>query len=170
MSRSFASLVLGVLASTLACSSPEDGGATGDPAALTAGPQTAAAVTAAPPATAAPGTSAPATAGEVAEACGERGQPSCPLQGFMKTKMGPTLQRGDLAALAAVLDLVAANPPDPSYEASEPRWSKISQDGAAAARANDTAGARASCKACHTAHQKRFRAEIRRWALPAGMQ
>jgi hypothetical protein len=123
-----------------------------------------------PTITAAPATAVPATATGAPAACGERGQPNCPLQAFMKTKMGPALQRGDLPALAGILDLVAANVPDPSFDAADPRWSKIAQDGAAAARANDTAGARAACKACHTAHQKRFKADFRTWQVPPGMQ
>ena len=135
----------------------------------TAAPATAAPATAAP-ATAAPATAGPTTAADVTRPCGERGQPSCPLQAFMKTRVVPTLQRGDLAALAGQLDQIAAAIPDPSFDAADPRWSRIARDGAAAARENETAGARAACKNCHTAHQKRFRADFRRWAVPPGMQ
>lgn len=128
-------------------------------------------MTPAPAMTAAPVTTAPTTAAApMAGECGDRGQPNCPLQAFMKTKVGPALQQGDLAAIATLMDLVAGAVPDPSFDAADPRWSKIAQDGAAAARANDTAGARAACKACHTAHQKRFKADFRRWAVPPGMQ
>jgi len=158
---------LAIAALLAGCSSGETSTATAMPATAVA---TALPATVMPTMTAAPATLSPATATSAPVACGERGQPSCPLQAFMKTKMGPTLQQGDLAGLATLLDQVAGAVPDPSFDAADPRWSKIAQDGAAAARANDTAGSRAACKSCHTAHQKRFKTDFRTWPVPPGMQ
>lgn len=89
-------------------------------------------------------------------ACGEKGQPACPLQGWMKSTMGPAVSGGDTAAVAKALEYVAAHAPP-----GMPNWASIARDGAAKAKAGDLAGAKASCKSCHDQYKSRYKAEMR---------
>lgn len=102
---------------------------------------------------AAPGT---APAGPKQFECGEKGQPVCPLQGFMKSHMATAVASGDGAVLAKALDDVAGHAP-PGLT----NWSTIAKGGAAKARAGDIDGAKASCKACHDQYKTRYKTEMR---------
>jgi hypothetical protein len=91
----------------------------------------------------------PATADGAA--CDGTKENPCPLQKWMRANMGAASAAGDNAALAVAYDKVVALNPDPGW-ATKPGgngWVDIAKAGAKAARAGDTAGAKAACKACH---------------------
>jgi hypothetical protein len=91
-----------------------------------------------------------ATADGAAACDGSKDNP-CPLQKWMRANMGAASAASDNAALATAYDKVIAMNPDPSW-ATKPDgtgWVDISKAGAKAARAGDSAGAKAACKACH---------------------
>jgi hypothetical protein len=105
---------------------------------------------------AAPSDPAPAAPGEKTFACGEKGQPPCPTQKWMKANMAPAAASGDGAALAKALEYVAGKAP-----AGFTNWASISKDGAAKAKAGDIDGAKKSCKTCHDQYKAKYKAEIR---------
>lgn len=107
----------------------------------------------------------PARAGDTA--CGEKGQPSCPLQGWMEQNMQTAFDKEDLKALEAALAKVPGFVPDPKWNEGDQGWSKIANDGAAKAKAGDLKGAQATCKSCHSAWRKKYRAEHRPRPLPS---
>jgi hypothetical protein len=100
-------------------------------------------------------------------ACGTKENP-CPLQKWMRTNMGPANASGDMPALAAALDKAAGFAPDPAWNAGDAKtsWKGIAQAGAAAARANDAAAVKASCKSCHDAYKDKYKAQFRTKAVP----
>jgi hypothetical protein len=114
---------------------------------------------------AADGGSATIDGGSATAACGRPGQPLCPLQEYMKKQMQPAMRAGG-EPLAETFTKVAPWAPDPSWNEGESSWRAISEAGAAAARANDRANVQKACKSCHTAWQKRYRAEFRPRPLP----
>src|SRR5438045_9614740 len=73
--------------------------------------------------------------------CGEKGQPSCPLQGWMEKNMQDPFDKKDLKALAASLEKAAQFAPDPKWNDGDTGWVKIDKDGAAAAKAGNFARA-----------------------------
>src|SRR5579885_2282746 len=79
--------------------------------------------------------------------CGGKENP-CPLQKWMRQNMAPANASGDMPALAAAFDKAATFAPDPSWNGKDAKtnWDAIAKAGAAAARANDVAGAKAACK------------------------
>jgi hypothetical protein len=90
-------------------------------------------------------------------ACGEKGQPKCPLQAWMSTVMQPAMATKDAAKLAAALRLSAKQGP-PGY----PNWAKLSNDGAAAVeKANDVTAGKKSCADCHNLYKAKYKAESR---------
>lgn len=99
------------------------------------------------------GDPAPAFAGT----CGDPGQPACPLQSFMRSKVAAPLAQKDMAQLASNLDRVSAVPPDASWST----WSTFAKQGADAARKNDVPGTRAACKGCHDAWREKYRKDFR---------
>lgn len=88
--------------------------------------------------------------------CGKKGQPDCPLQGWMKKNLKAALKEDDLAKVAEGLDKVASHAPD-GYD----DWKEIAMNGAKVARDNDTKGVKRQCKSCHDKYQKRYRKERR---------
>jgi hypothetical protein len=84
----------------------------------------------------------------------------------MRNNLGAALANGVNEDLAKSFEKAAALNPDPSW-ATKPDgtgWVDITKAGAKAARAGDTAGAKAACKACHDpdkgwkdAYKKSFR-------------
>lgn len=98
--------------------------------------------------------------------CGGRGQPPCPLQAYMKTKLVPAMRAGG-ETLAAELALVAGWAPDPTWNEGPAGWREVAEAGAAAARSGIRAGAMAACKRCHLAWQKRYRSAFRSRAIPS---
>jgi len=99
-------------------------------------------------------------------ACGAKGQPSCPLQGWMEQNMDPAVDKGDMKALAAALTKVSKWAPDPSWNTADPSWSKISTDGAAAAAKGDVAAVKATCKSCHKAFRDKYKTSFRTKPVP----
>jgi len=110
------------------------------------------------------GTGAVAANDEVPDPCGERGQPMCPLQEYMKRTVMPAMKAG--RGLDVELAKVAGWAPDPSWNEGEHGWRATAEQGVEAARANDQTKIKATCKACHGAWQKRYRAEFRRRPVP----
>lgn len=102
----------------------------------------------------------PAVATADGPECGSKENP-CPLQKWMRANLGTPLAGGDTAALAAGLNKVAAASPDASWN-----WSKIANDGAAAAAAGDVPGAKAACKSCHDAYKGPYKERFRTRPAP----
>lgn len=99
-------------------------------------------------------------------ACGEKGQPPCPLQGWMEKEMDPLVEKGDLKALAVAFEKVSKMSPDPKWNAGDPSWAGISKAGADAAKKGDMAEAKAQCKSCHKAFRNKYKTSFRKTALP----
>ena len=99
-------------------------------------------------------------------ACGETGQPSCPLQGWMETQMDPPSDKGDMKALAAAYEKLAKMAPDPKWNEGESGWSKIATAGAEAAKKGDTVAAKAQCKTCHKAWRSKYKDTFRTKPVP----
>jgi cytochrome c5 len=84
----------------------------------------------------------------------------------MQDNMGSKMMDGNLDAVAASFDKVATMSPDPSWAAD---WSKMSKDGASAARKGGdvgTQGAKAACKACHDKYKNDYKQKFRTKAVP----
>jgi len=94
-------------------------------------------------------------------ACGEKGQPSCPLQGWMEKNMDPPVEKEDAKALAAAFEKSAALVPDPKWNEGDNGWAKLAREGAAAAKSGDIAAAKKLCKSCHKAWRDKYKAEFR---------
>lgn len=114
----------------------------------------------APPTSAAPSTSASEAATDAPPGktwdCGAKGQKPCPMQGWMKTTLGPAAGNDDAAKLASGLTFLATHAP-PGY----PAWVSMSQAGAAKAKAGDLEGAKESCKQCHDAYKEKYKETMR---------
>jgi hypothetical protein len=93
--------------------------------------------------------------------CGEKGQPSCPLQGWMEKNMQDPLDKKDLKAVAASLEKAATFVPDPKWNDGPTGWAKIAKDGAAAAKAGDLAATQQTCKSCHKAWRNEYKKQFR---------
>jgi hypothetical protein len=111
------------------------------------------------------GASAVALAPSVAvadNACGSKENP-CPLQKWMRTNVAPANASGDMPALAAALEKAANLAPDPSWNGKDAKasWDAIAKAGAAAARANDAVGVKASCKTCHDVWKDKYKQQFR---------
>jgi len=94
-------------------------------------------------------------------ACGEKGQPSCPLQGWMETNMDKAVEKSDAKALAAAFEKAASFVPDPKWNQGDSGWSKIASAGALAAAKGDIAGAKKECKSCHKAWRDKYKGSFR---------
>jgi cytochrome c556 len=99
-------------------------------------------------------------------ACGEEGQPACPLQGWMEDHVQAALEKKDLKAVGEALEKVPALVPDAKWNEGDNGWSKLAKAGADAAKAGDMAGVKASCKSCHKAWRENYRKQFRLRALP----
>jgi hypothetical protein len=93
--------------------------------------------------------------------CGEKGQPKCPLQGWMEKNMQDPLDAKDLKKVAESLEKAAKLAPDPKWNQGDTSWSKIATDGAAAAKAGDFKGTQAACKSCHKAWRNEYKKQFR---------
>jgi hypothetical protein len=68
----------------------------------------------------------------------------------------------DMPVLAAGFDRLVTIAPDPGWNgAGKSRWDAIAKVGEAAAKAHDTAGLTAACKACHNAFMAQYRVRFR---------
>lgn len=99
-----------------------------------------------------------AASGSTANApgCGDPGQPMCPLQEWMRTKLAQPALDKDGPKLASGLEYLATHRPA-GYEG----WAEIAREGAEKARAGDITGARVSCRSCHNQFKARYRVELR---------
>jgi cytochrome c556 len=95
-------------------------------------------------------------------ACGEKGQPMCPLQEWMEKHMQPPFDDKDFKKLSASLKKAASFAPDPKWNDGDKGWKKLAEDGAAAAEAGDLKAVQASCKSCHKAWRKQYRKDHRK--------
>lgn len=102
----------------------------------------------------------PAT-GAAAAPCGEKGQPPCPLQGWMERNLQKPLDDGDLARVAKSLARVPKLVPEPSWNEGEQGWSKIADGAAAAAKAKDADAVEQGCKTCHRTWRKKYKQSFR---------
>jgi hypothetical protein len=99
-------------------------------------------------------------------ACGEKGQPECPLQAFMSKNLQDPLDAKDVAAVGKNVLRVAEFVPDPSWNTGNSSWSSLVQGVATAAESGDTDSTREACKNCHRAWRKRYKDEFRKRPLP----
>ena len=83
------------------------------------------------------------------DACGGKGQPSCPLQGWMEKNMDAAVEKADVKALAAAFEKAASLVPDPKWTEGDSGWAKIASSGASAAAKGDMSAAKKECKSCH---------------------
>jgi len=100
------------------------------------------------------------------EACGEKGQKSCPLQGWMEDNVQAPLDDGNLKKVAEALEKAATFAPDKKWDEGDSGWSATAKKGAAAAKAGDLKAVKASCKTCHKAFRKDYKAKHRMRAVP----
>jgi hypothetical protein len=101
------------------------------------------------------------------DACGTKENP-CPLQKWMRQNMSPANASGDMAALATNLDKVSKMAPDAKWNGADAKanWDAIAKAGVAAAKANDAAGVKASCKGCHDAFKDKYKTQYRTKPVP----
>ena len=96
-----------------------------------------------------------------APSCGEKGQPSCPLQGWMEKNMQDPFDKKDLKLLATSLEKAVKFVPDPKWNDGPNGWAKIANDGAAAAKAGKFDGVQQACKTCHKTWRKDYKKQYR---------
>jgi hypothetical protein len=110
---------------------------------------------------------APSMASADATSCGSKENP-CPLQGWMRKTMAASNSAGDMASLEAQFRKVASMAPDKSWTGADPKahWDAIANAGAAAAKANDAAGVKQACKACHDAYKDKYKQQFRLRPVP----
>ena len=112
-----------------------------------------------PPATAVQSVEGRSTTQSVATpvgTCGAKGQPDCPLQGWMKANLQSQVRAKDFARLESALAELAAKNIEPFGN-----WGALAQRGADAAAKQDMSGIRKACKACHDEHRDNFRRNMR---------
>ncbi len=99
--------------------------------------------------------------------CGTKENP-CPLQKWMRQNMASAMSSGDMTALGAAFDKVAKIAPDPKWNGSDAKasWDAIAKAGQAAAKANDAAAVKATCKTCHDAFKDKYKATYRMKPAP----
>jgi hypothetical protein len=105
---------------------------------------------------ASPADVAPVAPGGKTYACGDKGQPPCPMQKWMKENMAPAAANGDADALAKAFDYVASHAP-----AGYSDWSKIAKSGGDAAKAKKVEDAKKACKNCHDEYKNKYKDEMR---------
>lgn len=88
--------------------------------------------------------------------CGNKGQPDCPLQRWMKSTLQTYQRSGDHERLARAFRELAAHTP-----AGFDTWKAQSERGAKLAASKDAEGIKQVCKDCHQDHRARYRRELR---------
>ncbi len=101
-----------------------------------------------------------------AGACGEKGQPKCPLQGWMEKNMQDPIDAKDFKTVAASLEKVTKFVPDPKWNDGANGWSKLAGEGVKAAKAGDLKATKAACKSCHKAWRKEYKKQYRHRPIP----
>ena len=56
------------------------------------------------------------------ETCGDKGQKSCPLQGWMEDNIQAPLEKGDMKKVAEALEKAAAFAPDKKWDEGDAGW------------------------------------------------
>jgi hypothetical protein len=95
----------------------------------------------------------------ITRACGaawEGSSTTCPLQQWMRDRVGLTMTDGDMPAVADALERTATWSPDPAWD-----WQRIALAGAAAARSSEELQVRAACRACHERYRPIYKARYR---------
>jgi hypothetical protein len=80
----------------------------------------------------------------------------CPLQQWMRERVGVTMSDGDLKLVAEALERTATLSPDPDWG-----WQRIASEGAAAAHESNELRVRAACRACHEQYRPLYKAQYR---------
>jgi hypothetical protein len=80
----------------------------------------------------------------------------------MRANLGAPLASNDMEALATGLARAARFNPDPTWTS----WVTFANEGAAAARKEDSARVRKACKGCHDAWREAYKAKHRSRPLP----
>lgn len=101
------------------------------------------------------------TPAQAAEACGEKGQKACPLQGWMDKNLQAPMEAGKFDVVATNLKKVAKMAPDAAWEKGDKPWGKFIKEGVAAANAGDVKALKKSCKGCHKAFRKNYKKQFR---------
>lgn len=96
-----------------------------------------------------------------ADECGKKGQKPCPLQGWMENNVQAPMEKGEMAKVAAALEKVASIAPDKKWNEGDEGWPAIAKAGVAAAKAGDEKALKKSCKSCHKAFRKEYKAKHR---------
>ncbi len=104
-----------------------------------------------------------ADAGDVA--CGEKGQPDCPLQGWMNKNIKNVKATGTKEQLAKNLALIPTLAPKAEPKWAE-EWRKIADAAVKAVEAGDKDGINASCKSCHDKYRDEYKKKYRKLPLP----
>lgn len=113
-----------------------------------------------------PAVATPVAPSNTPVACGEDGQPRCPLQAWMEDNFNAAVEAGDTAAVARAYTRVATMAPAPAWNQGTPSWRAMAESGAASATAGNLREARTQCRACHQAFRTRYRAEFRLRPVP----
>lgn len=98
--------------------------------------------------------------------CGEKGQPMCPLQGWMDRHVQTPLEAGELAKVASAMRTAATFSPNPAWNQGADGWPAIAREAAAAAEGGDTAAVKTQCKRCHKTFRKQYKTSYRLRTIP----
>ncbi len=90
---------------------------------------------------------------------------TCPMHDWMESSLQEAMDAGDLAKVATNLEKLSGMAPDAKWNAADPSWEKTAKAGAAAAKAGDAKATGQSCKTCHKAFRKQYKAEHRKKPL-----
>ncbi|MDD9937645.1 MAG: hypothetical protein OXT09_28800 [Myxococcales bacterium] len=93
--------------------------------------------------------------------CGKKGQPMCPLQGWMEENVQKPMDKGDWKAVSKAMKKAAGMAPDASWNEGDKSWKKMAEESAKAAASGDEKAIKATCKSCHKAWRKKYRKEFR---------
>lgn len=99
--------------------------------------------------------------GQGKDKCGDKGQPSCPLQGWMEKNVQDPLDAKDFKKVAESLKKAASFSPDPKWNEGDKGWKKLAEEAAKIAEGGDIKAIKKSCKSCHKAWRKQYRKEHR---------
>lgn len=95
------------------------------------------------------------------ETCGEKGQKPCPMQGWMEDNVQVPMEDGDYKKVVAALKKVADMAPDKKWNEGDKSWAEMTKEGIKAAEAEDLKALKKSCKSCHKAFRKEYKAKYR---------
>jgi cytochrome c553 len=85
----------------------------------------------------------------------------------MEENLDRPLEAGELSRVASGLARVATFVPDARWNDGAQGWATLAEAGVKAAKSGDRALIDATCKACHKAWRRNYKADFRRRALPS---